>query len=72
VVKDKIEHFQYAHFNIPLYKYPVVAIATIFLPWFLLAIINLGIFFQSTNVSNRIQNLSALLISFVALIPTIR
>jgi hypothetical protein len=65
-------HFQYAHFNIPLYKFPYVAMATIFLPLWLLGIINLGIFFQDHNMDDRIGSLSALMIAFVALIPTIR
>ena len=69
---SKIEHFQYAHFKVSLYKFPIVSIATIFLPLWLLAIINLGIFFQDNALSNRIASISALMIAFVALIPTIR
>lgn len=73
VNKDsKIDHFQYAHFNIPLYKFPIVALATIFLPLWLLGIINLGIFFQDENLADRIASIAALMIAFVALIPTIR
>jgi len=37
-----------------------------------LAIINLGIFFQDNNLADRIASISALMIAFVALIPTIR
>lgn len=68
----KIEHFQYAHFNIPLYKFPMVALATIFLPLWLLGLINLAIFFQDNNLADRIASIAALMIAFVALIPTIR
>lgn len=70
--KSKLDHFQYAHFNIPLYKFPIVALATIFLPLWLLGIINLGIFFQDENLADRIASIAALMIAFVALIPTIR
>lgn len=69
---DKIDHFQYVHFNVPLYKFPIVALATIFLPLWLLAIINLGIFFQDNNLADRIASIASLMIAFVALIPTIR
>ncbi len=68
----KILNFQYAHFKIPLYKFPAVSIATIFLPLWLLGVINLGIFFQSNDLGGRIASLAALMIAFVALIPTIR
>ncbi len=68
----KIAHFQYAHFIIPLYKFPTVSIATIFIPLWLLAIINLTIFFQDPTLSDRIANICALMIAFSALIPTIR
>jgi hypothetical protein len=47
-------------------------LATIFLPLWLLAIINLGIFFQDNTLSDRIASIAALMIAFVALIPTIR
>lgn len=43
---SKITEFKNSHFIIPLYKFPVVSILTIFLPLWLLGIINLGIFFQ--------------------------
>lgn len=42
------------------------------MPLWLLAIINIGIFYQDENLANRIQNIAALMIAFVALIPTIR
>jgi len=49
-----------------------VALATIFLPLWLLAIINLGIFFQDNNLADRVASIASLMIAFVALIPTIR
>jgi hypothetical protein len=42
------------------------------LPLWLLAIINLGIFFQDENLADRIASIAGLMIAFVALIPTIR
>ena len=68
----KIFEFQNAHFIIPLYKFPVVSIFTIFLPLWLLGIINLGIFFQETGLADRIGSIAGLMIAFVALIPVIR
>jgi hypothetical protein len=70
--KDKLEQFQYANFLIPLYKYPLVSLATIFLPLWLLAIINLGIFYQNTSMGDRVGSIAGIAIAFVALIPTIR
>ena len=72
MVFKKPKHFQYGHFTIPLYKFPTVTIATIFLPLWLLGIINLGIFFQDNGLADRIASIAALMIAFVALIPTIR
>jgi len=43
---EKLEEYCVALFEIPLYKKPVVANLTIFLPLLVLAIINLGIFYQ--------------------------
>jgi hypothetical protein len=50
----------------------MVSLATIFFPLWLLGIINLGIFFQNNDLGARIQGIAALMIAFVALIPTIR
>jgi hypothetical protein len=57
---------------VPLYKFPLVSLATIFLPLWLLAIINLGIFFQDNNLGDRIGSIAGIIVAFVALIPTIR
>jgi hypothetical protein len=55
-----IRPFNYAHFKIPLYKNPVVAMITIFLPLWLLSVIMLGIYFQDSALSSRLNNLSVL------------
>jgi hypothetical protein len=44
--EKKINYFQYAYFNLPIYKHPFETIITGFLPIWLLGVINLGIFFQ--------------------------
>lgn len=69
---SQIHEYQHAHFTIPLYKFPFVTLFTIFIPLWLLGIINLGIFFQDTGLGDRIGSLAALMIAFVALIPVIR
>lgn len=42
------------------------------MPLWLLGIINLGIFFQNSGLSDRIGSIAALMIAYVALIPVIR
>lgn len=46
--------------------------AAIFLPLFLLAVLNLGIFYQDNDLHKRIVSIGAILVSFVAFIPVIR
>ena len=70
--KKAIKNFQHAHFIIPLYRRPGVALVTIFFPLMLLGFINLGIFFQDEVLGKRFINIVALMISYVALIPTLR
>lgn len=65
-------HFQYGHFIVPLYKIPYVSIVTIFIPLFFLALVNLTIFQQDSDFSNRVANIATLLISYVAYFPVIR
>ena len=74
---SKISHFQYGHFVMPIYKSPLPTILTLFVPTWLLGIINLGIFFQDVDQENdssgkRLLNIGALMIAYTALIPTIR
>ena len=46
--------------------------ATIFLPLWLLAVLNLGVFFQDDNLADRIASIASLALAFIAFIPTIR
>jgi len=47
-------------------------LATIFLPLWILGIINMGIFFQGPDLGKRFLNIAAMVLAYVALIPTIR
>lgn len=67
-----LKNVQYGHFIIPLYRRPGIALVTIFFPLMILAVINLGIFFQNEKLGKRFLNISALMVSYVALIPTLR
>ena len=42
----KHKHFQYTHFRIPLYKHPGVNLLEIFIPLWILGLINIFVFFQ--------------------------
>jgi hypothetical protein len=50
----------------------MATVLTIYIPTILLAIINWAIYFQNDAAAKRVQNVAALMVSFVALIPTIR
>jgi hypothetical protein len=54
-----------------MYKFPFDSLVTIFVPLWLLGIINLGIFFQNEQLSDRIGSIIALTIAYIAYIPTI-
>jgi hypothetical protein len=66
---EHIEEFRVAHFHFPLYKFTTATLGTIFLPLFILTLINLCIFYQSWELNERIANIAMLMIAFLALIP---
>ena len=66
-----IKYFQYATFNIPLYKFPASSFVTVFIPLWLLGLINLGIYFQDGTLSDRLGSIIALMLAFIAFIPAI-
>ena len=70
--KVSVKYFQYTHFIIPLYKYPGNALATIFIPIFLLSLLSLAIFFQSNHLSERIGSIATMILGYIALIPSIK
>ncbi len=67
-----IKYFKYAYFNIPMFKSPFNSLITVFVPLWLLGLINLGIYFQDENLSDRIGSIIGLMLAFIAYIPTIR
>lgn len=72
-MKSTVKNFQYAHFILPVYKKPNPAIITIYFPLLLLGVINIAIFFQNNHQTGKIMlNIAALIVSFIALIPTVR
>lgn len=64
--------FKYAIFKIPLYRYPVVDMMTIFIPLWLLAFISIYVFYQTAEILNRIINVAALMIAYAAIQPIVR
>ena len=50
----------------------MATVCTIYIPTILLAIINLAIYFQNDGAAKRVQNDAMLMVSYIALIPTIR
>jgi len=71
--KTNIKSFQYAHFILTAYKKPNPAILTIFFPLLLLGVINIAIFYQDNRLTGKTMvNIAALIVSFIALIPTVR
>lgn len=67
----KIKNFQYVHFRIPLYQYPGANLVNIFVPLWVLGLINLFIFFQDPNLEGRVAVISTLTLAFIAFVPTI-
>lgn len=47
------EAFQHGKILIPLYKYPAMTLINIFVPFYMVAILNLGVFFEANDMSNR-------------------
>ena len=64
--------FKYAVFSIPIFRYPVVDTMTIFIPLWLLSFISVYVFYQTTEIMNRIVNVAALMIAYAAIQPIVR
>lgn len=71
-IDNKIKFIQYAHFHIPLYKFPFVPLFIVLVPLALLGVINIAIFFQDYSLGDRVGNIATLMIAFVGMIPVIR
>jgi hypothetical protein len=70
--EQKVKNFQYVHFRVPLYKYPVSSLVSIFIPVWVLAFINLTIYYTDiTVVADRLAGVATITLAFVAFFPTI-
>jgi hypothetical protein len=69
--EDSFRCYQYAHFRIPVYKYPGVSILTIFIPIWILGLIGLFVFFQEPAFGARLATVAVLALAFVAFMPTV-
>ena len=67
-----VKQFCFAHFILPLYRFPCASVFAIYFPLWLLGVIGLGIFFQDTGLADRLGSLAGLMIGYVALLPNIR
>lgn len=54
-----------------MYKYPGSNLLSIFLPLWVLAFINLTIYFQDTSFAGRLAVIAIITLAFVAFLPTI-
>lgn len=73
--QDKIfkpHAFHLATFNLGIYRFPTNTLLMIFIPLWLLALINLSVFFQNNDIKNRISNIATLMVAYAAFLPTIR
>lgn len=66
---DAYEHGQIV---IPLYKYPSTTIINVFLPLYMVAVMSLGVFFETNDMSNRDGSLATFLLAYIAFLPSIR
>ena len=67
----KIKAFQYTHFRIPLYKHPGLDLFQIFVPLWILGLINLIVFFQENILADKMAIISTVTLAFIAFVPTI-
>ena len=64
--------FEHGRILIPLYKYPATTIINLFLPFYMVAILSLGVFFEANDMSNRSASLATFQLAYIAFFPTIR
>ena len=67
----KVKHFQYAHIRVPLYKHPGVTLLEIFIPLWILGLINIFVFFQQNVMADKMATIATVALAYVAFIPTI-
>jgi hypothetical protein len=70
--EKKVKNFQYAHFRIPMYKHPFSSLVGLCIPIWVLAVINLCIYYQVSNdLASKIGAIGTVTLSFVAFVPTV-
>jgi hypothetical protein len=55
-----------------MYKKPQVPLIVLFVPLWLISLINLGIFFQSSKLGDRMASIITLMLALIAFFPVIR
>lgn len=69
----RIKNWRYANYKFKLYRYPINTLVMTFVPMWILTVINLFTFWAFPyEVFGRLQTVSALLIAYTALIPTVK
>lgn len=69
----RIQNWRFANYKFKLYRYPINTLVMVFVPMWILTVINLFTFWAFPfEVFGRLQTVSALLIAYTALIPTVK
>ena len=69
---NKVFPFHVGTFTLGIYRYPTNTLLMIFIPLWLLTLINLAIFFQPKMIKDRIANITTLMVAYTAFLPVIR
>ncbi len=64
--------FENGRVLIPLYKYPASTLISVFVPFYMVSILSLGVFFEMNDMSNRSASLATFQLAYIAFFPTIR
>lgn len=64
--------YEHGKILIPLYKYPAMTLINVFVPFYMVATLNLGVFFEANDMSNRSASLATFQLAYIAFFPTIR
>ena len=64
--------FEFGQILIPVYKYPATTIINVFIPFYMVAILSLGVFFELNDMSNRSASLATFQLAYIAFFPVIR
>ena len=68
----KLTPFRYAHFEIPLYRLPVVSVLTISLPIWVLGWVSLEIFLQDFGLADRIAPIATVMVAYTQFLTIVR